>query len=79
MRRTWHQYFGRGGWLRTESRYIRPPSPPLTDWNLFPERLALSPDPDVRRLFSHWNTAMGEWAASGFDPALRASMPRGEQ
>ena len=79
MRRTWHQYFGRGGWLRTESRYIRPPSPPLTDWNLFPERLALSPDPQVRMLFSHWNTAMGEWAASGFDPALRASMPRGEQ
>jgi hypothetical protein len=79
MRRTWHQYFGRGGWLRTESRYIRPPSPVLTDWNLFPERLAMSPDPDVRRFFSHWNTAMGEWAASGFDPAVRASMPRGEQ
>jgi hypothetical protein len=79
MRRTWHQYFGRGGWLRTESRYIRPPSPPLTDWNLFPERLALSDDAKVRLFFSHWNTAMGEWAASGFDPALRAAMPRGEQ
>jgi len=79
MRRTWHQYFGRGGWLRTENRYIRPPSPVLTDWNLFPERLALSADPKVRLFFSHWNTAMGEWAASGFDPAVRAGMPRGEQ
>jgi hypothetical protein len=78
MRRTWHQYYGRGGWLRTESRYIRPPSPALTDWNLFPERLALHPDPDTRRYFSHWNTAMGEWAASGFDPTVRAAMPRGE-
>ena len=79
MRRTWHQYYGRGGWLRTETRYIRPPSSVLTDWNLFPERLALSADPTVRRFFSHWNTAMGEWAASGFDPAVRAAMPRGEQ
>lgn len=78
MRRTWHQYYARGGWLRTETRYIRPPSPVLTDWNLFPERLAMSPDPDVRRFFSHWNTAMGEWAASGFDPEVRAAMPRGE-
>lgn len=79
MRRTWHQYFGRGDWLRTESRYIRPPSPVLTDWNLFPERLAMSADPEVRLFFSHWNTAMGEWAASGFDPDVRAAMPRGEQ
>lgn len=79
MRRTWHQYYGRGGWLRTETRYIRPPSPVLTDWNLFPERLALSDDPKVRLFFSHWNTAMGEWAASGFDPQVRAGMPRGEQ
>ena len=78
MRRTWHQYYARGGWLRTETRYIRPPSPVLTDWNLFPERLAMSPDPDVRLFFSHWNTAMGEWAASGFDPVVRAAMPRGE-
>jgi hypothetical protein len=78
MRRTWHQYYGRGGWLRTETRYIRPPSPVLTDWNLFPERLAMSADPRVRLFFSHWNTAMGEWAASGFDPAVRAAMPRGE-
>jgi hypothetical protein len=78
MRRTWHQYYGRGGWLRTESRYIRPPSSVLTDWNLFPERLAMSADPDVRRFFSHWNTAMGEWAASGFHPDVRAAMPRGE-
>jgi hypothetical protein len=83
MRRTWHQYYARGGWLRsalpTTSRYLRPPSPVLTDWNLFPERLAMSPDPKVRLFFSHWNTAQGEWAASGFDPAVRSAMPRGEQ
>ena len=83
MRRTWHQYYARGGWLRSAlpntNRYIRPPSPALTDWNLIPERLALHPDPGVRRFFSHWNSAQGEWAASGFDPAVRKAMPRGEQ
>ena len=83
MRRTWHQYYARGGWLRsalpTTSRYVRAPSPVLTDWNLFPERLALHPDPDVRLFFSHWNTAQGEWVASGFDPEVRKAMPRGEQ
>jgi hypothetical protein len=82
MRRTWHQYYARGGWLRsalpTTTRYVRSPTPALTDWNLFPERLALSPDPKTRLFFSHWNTAMGEWAASGFDPELRKAMPRGE-
>ena len=83
MRRTWHQYYARGGWLRsalpTTNRYVRAPSPVLTDWNLFPERLAMSPDPKIRLFFSHWNTAQGEWAASGFDEAVRRSMPRGEQ
>ena len=83
MRRTWHQYYARGGWLRSTlpetSRYVRPPSPVLTDWNLFPERLALSADPKERLFFSHWNTAQGEWAASGFDPDVRKAMPRGEQ
>jgi hypothetical protein len=83
MRRTWHQYYARGGWLRsalpTTSRYVRSPSPVLTDWNLFPERLARSPDPRVRLFFSHWNTAQGEWVASGFDPEVRKAMPRGEQ
>ena len=82
-RRTWHQYYARGGWLPsalpTTNRYVRAPSPVLTDWNLFPERLALHPDPSMRLYFSHWNTAQGEWVASGFDPALRAAMPRGEQ
>ena len=72
----------RGGWLRSAlphtNRYIRSPTPPLTDWNLFPERLAMSPDPQIRLFFSHWNTAQGEWAASGFDEALRKTMPRGE-
>jgi hypothetical protein len=58
---------------------MRPPSPVLTDWNLFPERLALHPDPQIRLFFSHWNTAQGEWAASGFDPRVRKAMPRGEQ
>ena len=81
-RRTWHQYYARGGWLRSSlpesNRYIRPPSPALTNWNLFPERLALNPDPAVRRFFSHWNTAMCEWVASGFDPEVRKAMPRGE-
>lgn len=79
MRRTWHQYYARGGWLPTESRYVRPPAPVLTDWNLFPERLAMSPDPSLRMFFSHWNPAQGEWAASGFDPQVRKAMPRGEQ
>ena len=83
MRRTWHQYYARGGWLRSAlpstDRYVRAPSPVLTDWNLFPERLALHPDPRIRLFFSHWNTAQGEWAASGFDPEVRRAMPRGEQ
>jgi hypothetical protein len=78
MRRTWHQYYARGGWLRTDTRYVRAPSPVLTDWNLIPERLALHPDPQLRTFFSHWNTAQGEWAASGFDPAVRGAMPRGD-
>ncbi len=82
-RRTWHQYYARGGWLRSSlpesDRYMRAPSPVLTDWNLFPERLAQHPDPQVRLFFSHWNTAQGEWAASGFDPDVRRLMPRGEQ
>jgi hypothetical protein len=83
MRRTWHQYYARGGWLRSSlpntNRYVRPPAPVLTNWNLFPERLAMSADPATRLFFSHWNTAMGEWAASGFDPEVRKAMPRGEQ
>ncbi len=82
-RRTWHQYYARGGWLRstlpTTDRYVRAPTPVLTDWNLFPERLAMHPDPKKRLFFSHWNTAQGEWVASGFDEEVRRSMPRGEQ
>ena len=82
-RRTWHQYYARGGWLRrslpTTNKYMRPPSPVLTNWNLFPERLAKHPDPQKRLFFSHWNTAQCEWVASGFDPAVRNSMPRGDQ
>ncbi|MCB1647426.1 MAG: phytanoyl-CoA dioxygenase family protein [Pseudomonadales bacterium] len=82
-RRTWHQYYARGGWLQsslpTTDRYMRAPTPVLTDWNLFPERLAMNPDPEIRLFFSHWNTAQGEWAASGFDSDVRAAMPRGHQ
>jgi ectoine hydroxylase-related dioxygenase (phytanoyl-CoA dioxygenase family) len=82
-RRTWHQYYARGGWLRsalpTTNKYVRAPSPTLTDWNLFPERLAMHPDPEKRLFFSHWNTAQCEWVASGFDPAVRSAMPRGNQ
>ena len=82
-RRTWHQYYARGGWLPsslpTSDKYVRPPTPVLTNWNLFPERLALHPDPQTRLFFSHWNTAQCEWVASGFDPQVRKSMPRGEQ
>ncbi len=83
-RRTWHQYYARGGWIKSTlpgrtNRYVRPPSPCLTDWNLFPERLAMHPDPDKRLFFSHWNTAQGEWVASGFSDEVRAAMPRGRQ
>jgi hypothetical protein len=83
LRRTWHQYYARGGWLKSalpsNDHYVRPPASALTDWNLFPERLALHSDPNVRMFFSHWNTAQGEWAASGFDPGVRDAMPRGRQ
>jgi hypothetical protein len=83
MRRTWHQYYARGGWLRSAlpetNRYVRSPSPALTDWNLFPQRLVLSEDPKVKLFFSHWNTAQGEWVASGFDAEMRKATPRGEQ
>ncbi|HKI74220.1 MAG TPA: phytanoyl-CoA dioxygenase family protein [Pseudomonadales bacterium] len=82
-RRTWHQYYARGGWLPsslpTSDRYVRPPAPVLTNWNLFPKRLAMHPDPKIRLFFSHWNTAMGEWAASDFDLEMRRAMPRGEE
>jgi hypothetical protein len=82
-RRTWHQYYACGGWLRsalpTTNRYMRAPSPVLTDWNLFPERLAMHPDPQKRLFFSHWNPAQCEWAASGFDEEVRRAMPKGEQ
>ena len=78
-RRTWHQYYARGGWLPTNTRYVRAPTPVLTNWNLFPERLALHPDPKTRLFFSHWNTAQCEWVASGFADRIRESMPRGSQ
>ena len=84
MRRTWHQYYARGGWLKSTlpgrtNKYVRPPSPTLTDWNLFPERLAMHPDPAKRLFFSHWNAAQCEWVASGFSDEVRRSMPKGYQ
>ena len=82
-RRTWHQYYARGGWLTSSlpevENYVRPPTPVLTNWNLFPERLVLNPDPEIRLFFSHWNTAQCEWVASGFSQALRDAMPRGNK
>ena len=75
-RRAWHQFNARGGFLRsslpTSDRYVRPPTPVLTDWNVFPERLALSEDPKKRLFFSHWNTAQCEWVASVSYTHLRA-------
>jgi len=41
--------------------------------------LAMHDDPKMRLFFSHWNTAQGEWVASGFDEQVRKSMPRGDQ
>ena len=75
-RRTLHQYFARGGWDESTSIGNRPPTPPQTDWNVYPKRLAMHSDPSVRRLFSHWNTAMCEWAASDWSDEVRAKMPR---
>ena len=40
LRRTMHQYYARGAWTADG----RGPAPPLTDWNVFPERLANSAD-----------------------------------
>jgi hypothetical protein len=82
-RRTWHQYYARGGWLKSSlpisDKYVRPPTPVLTNWNVFPERLAMHPDPEKRLFFSHWNTAQCEWVASGFSDEVRDSMPRGHK
>eukprot|EP01051_Picozoa_sp_SAG22_P002862 SAG22_NODE_132_length_18535_cov_8.178021_4_plen_346_part_00 len=59
-RRTMHQYYARGGW---DAATNRGPTRPLTDWNVFPKRLAAHKDPAVRRFFSSWNPAMCELAA----------------
>ena len=83
-RRTVHQYFSRGGWLEQQqdddveggsSSTLRLPAPSLTDWNLIPERLATHRDVTTRRFFSHWNSAMGDWAAAGFPPLARRFGP----
>ena len=54
----------------------RPPTPVLTNWILFPERLTLHPVPKTKLFFSHWNTAQCEWVATGFADHVRESMPR---
>ena len=69
-RRTVHQYFARGGWIGD-----RKPAPPLTDWNLQPQRLAESPDAETRQFFGHWNTAMADWAHAGFPDLARKPGP----
>ena len=46
-----------------------------TNWHLFPKRLARHEDPEVRRLFSHYTIAMGEWAATDWSDEYRALMP----
>ena len=60
------RYFSRGGWLESKNIGLRRPAHSLTDWNIQPERLAMSADPEERQFFSHWNSAMSEWAAAGF-------------
>eukprot|EP01047_Picozoa_sp_COSAG01_P027216 COSAG01_NODE_1789_length_9228_cov_4.869989_7_plen_181_part_00 len=70
-RRTVHQYFSRGGWLGTSRR----PAPPLTDWNIQPQRLADSPDREERIFFGHWNTAMADWAHAGYPALLKIPGP----
>ena len=52
------------------------PAPSLTDWNLIPERLARHEDPETRQFFSHWNSAMGDWAAAGFPELERKYGPQ---
>ena len=76
MHKTLCRYFARGGWDRSTSAGMRVPTPPQTDWNVYPKRLALHADPAVRLQFSHWNTAMCEWAASDWSDEVRANMPR---
>ena len=82
MRRTWHQYYARGGWSLSTNRsgayYLREPSKVLSDWVLIPERLACHENPDKRRYYSHWNVVQCEWVTSGFDPKIRKLMPLGE-
>ena len=72
-RRTIHEYFSRGGYQESEELGLRPPAHNLTDWNIIPERLAMHPDPETRVFFSHWNSAMSEWAALGFPERERVA------
>ena len=84
-RRTLHQYFSRGFWIRPECwqnglrssistvevAVARPPAPVLTDFVLIPRRLAMHSDHEVRTFFCHWSAAMHEWCAADFPPLVR--------
>ena len=80
-RRTWHQYYARGGWINSslpnQNHYLRAPSPTLTNWNLFPERLVFHEDFKIRKFFSHWNASQCEWVISDFDKGYRNLTSRG--
>ena len=71
MRRTMQHYFSRGGWVE-DAEPARVPAPPLTGWVLAPERLVEHPDPATRVYYSHFNTAMCEYKASGYDEQARS-------
>ena len=75
-RRLMHLAFARGGWLRlADGGSWRAPSPVNNPLNLLPQRLALHPDPAVRRLFCLWSPSMCEWAAGGFQQEYRSHRP----
>ena len=81
-RRTWHQYYARGGWINSrlpnQNYYLRAPSPTLTNWNLFPKRLVFNDDLKIRKYFSHWNASQCEWVVSNFDKEYRNLTVRGK-
>eukprot|EP01048_Picozoa_sp_COSAG05_P013513 COSAG05_NODE_1445_length_4869_cov_17.898349_2_plen_379_part_00 len=74
-RRLMHLAYARGGWLRLADGSWRAPSPVNNPHNLFPPRLAMHPDPEVRRLYCLWSPSMCEWAAAGFQQHYRSHRP----
>ncbi len=72
-RRILHHVFARAGELRNADGSLRTGNGKplaLTDWafsrGLVPERLAMSDDPAVARMFSVWSTRQEEWMATGY-------------